>query len=111
MISEAARSNGCERIIKERPAFLPGALLSSCSKSLLAFAFFVLQNMNDLQTVAFESFAYDPIAGRDDRKEELKEVEKHKEFGCWKQDFPKAAFRLNKAENTEANSPVQNGLQ
>ena len=67
--------------------------------------------MNDLQAVAFESSAYDPVADRDDGKQELKEVVKHQEFWCRKQDFPETAFRLNKAENTETNGPVQNGLQ
>jgi hypothetical protein len=34
----------------------------------------MFQNMNDLKAVAFKSSAYDPIADRDDGKEELKEV-------------------------------------
>ena len=80
MISEAAPSNGCERIIEERPANMPGVPIFSGPKPLLVFALFILQDLNDLQTVAFESSAYDPVADRDDGKQELKEVIKHKEF-------------------------------
>ena len=35
---------------------------------------FILQNMNDLQTVAFVPLAYDPVANRNDSEQKLKEV-------------------------------------
>ena len=59
---------------------MPGAPIFSGPKPLLVFSLVILQGMNDLQAVAFESSAYDPVADRDDGKEELKEVIKHKEF-------------------------------
>ena len=55
----------------------------------------MLQDMNDLQTVAFESSAYDPVADGNDSKEELKEVEIKKETGYREQDFTKAVHGLN----------------
>jgi hypothetical protein len=67
--------------------------------------------MNDLQTVAFESSAYDSVAHWNGSKQELKEVEIQKKAGYRKQDFTEAAFGLNKPENAEINDPVQNGLQ
>jgi len=59
------------------------------------FRFFLLQDMNDLQTVAFESSAYDPVTDGNDSKEELKEVEIKKETGYREQDFTEAAPGLN----------------
>ena len=35
---------------------------------------FILQNMNNLQTVAFVPLAYDPVANRNDSEQKLKEV-------------------------------------
>lgn len=71
----------------------------------------MIQNMNDLQTVAFESFAYNPIANRNDGKEKLKEVEIQKKGGYREQDSVKAAPRPNKLQNAEPNDTVQDGLQ
>ena len=42
--------------------------------------------MNDLQTVAFEPSAYNPIPNRNDSKEKLKEVEIQKEGEYREQD-------------------------
>ena len=67
--------------------------------------------MNDLQTVAFESPAYDSVANRNDSKDKLKEVEIQKEGEYRKQYFVKAASRLNKLQNAETNDTVQDGLQ
>ena len=66
----------------------------------------MLQNMNDLQTVAFESSAYDPVANGNDSKEELKEVEIEKEAGYRKQDFTETASGLSISRNAEINDPV-----
>ena len=67
--------------------------------------------MNDLQTITFESPAYDSVANRYDRKEKLKEVEVQKEGEYREQYFVKAAPRLNKLQNAETNDTVQDGLQ
>ena len=69
------------------------------------------QRMDDLQTVAVVSPAYDPVADGDDGKEELEEVVEQDEVGDIEQDFPDAAFRLNVSENEEADEAVQDGLQ
>ena len=42
---------------------------------------FILQNMNNLQTVTFVPLAYDPVANRNGSKKKLKEVKIHKEGG------------------------------
>ena len=55
----------------------------------------MLQEMNDLQAVAFESSAYDPVTDGNGSKEELKEVEIQKEAGYREQDFTEAAPGLN----------------
>ena len=47
----------------------------------------MLQNMNDLQSVAFMSLAYNPVPNRNDSKQELKEIEIEKEGGYRAQDF------------------------
>ena len=52
--------------------------------------------MNDLQAVAFESSAYDPVTHGKDSKEELKEVEIQNECGNRKQNFVKATPGLCK---------------
>ena len=71
----------------------------------------MFQNMDDLQTVAFESSAYNPIANRNDGKDKLKEVEIQKEGGYLEQDSVKAAPRPNILQNAETNDAVQDGLQ
>ena len=57
---------------------LLGALLffpSLFSFHQLALTFILFQNMNYLQTVAFESSTYHPVAKGNGSKEKLKEVE------------------------------------
>ena len=71
----------------------------------------MFQNMNDLQTVAFKTPAYDPVADWNGGKEKLKEVEIQKEAGYREQDFTKAAVRPNKAGNAEMKDAEQNGQQ
>ena len=79
--------------------------------SVVLSLFFMLQNMEDLQTVAFMSFAYDSVPDRDDGKEKLKEVEIQKEAGNWEQDLVKAALRLKETDHAETKDTVQDGLQ
>ena len=71
----------------------------------------MLQNMKDLQTVAFMSSAYDPVADRDDGKEKLKHVEIQKEAGNREQDLVKATLRLKETDNAETKDAVQDSLQ
>ncbi len=67
--------------------------------------------MNDLQTIAFEPPAYDPVADRNNSKEKLKEIVKEKEPGRRKQDFIEAALRLSELKKAETSDPVQDGQQ
>ena len=55
----------------------------------------ILQRMNDLQTIAFESFAYDPVTYWNGSKQELEEVKIQEKGGYRKQDFADAAPGLN----------------
>ena len=55
----------------------------------------MLQDMNDLQAVAFESSAYDPVAHWNGSKQELEEVKIQEKGGYRKQDFADAAPGLN----------------
>ena len=71
----------------------------------------MLQNMKDLQTVAFKPSAYDPVAHRKDGKEKLKEVEIQKEAGNREQDLIKVALRLNETDDADTKDAVQDGLQ
>lgn len=71
----------------------------------------MLQNMNDLQTVAFKPSAYDPIADRKDGKEKLKEVEIQKEGGNREQNLVKTVLKLKETDNAETYDPIQDGLQ
>jgi hypothetical protein len=71
----------------------------------------MFQNMNDLQTVAFKSSAYDPVAYWYGSKEELKEVELQKKPGYREQDFVEAALRLHQSEDAETKDAEQDGQQ
>ena len=71
---------------------------------------FILQNMNDLQTVAFVPLAYDPVANRNDSKQKLKEVKIEKEGGYPEQNFMETASGLNKLWNAEMNDAIQDAL-
>ena len=67
--------------------------------------------MDDLQTVAFESSAYDPVTHWNDRKEKLKEIEVQEEGGHREQYFVEAIPGLSKLQNAETNDAIQNDLQ
>ena len=67
--------------------------------------------MNDLQAVAFESSAYDPVAHWNGSKQELEEVKIQEKGGHRKQDFTETAPELNTPWNAEISNPVQNSLQ
>ena len=55
----------------------------------------MLQDMNDLQAVAFESSAYDLVAHWNGSKQELEEVKIQEKGGHRKQDFTEIAPELN----------------
>jgi len=68
-----------KHIKSERRAFTAGQVVSKCVFQFDKLEFvdlsdFILQNMNDLQTVAFVPLAYDPVANRNDSEQKLKEV-------------------------------------
>ena len=67
--------------------------------------------MNDLQTVAFKSPAYDLVANWKDGKEKLKEVEKQEKVRYRGQDYAEAALRLDRSGNAETNDAEQDSQQ
>ena len=89
-----------ERIIKAPvPAYKPlendGTVIVPAEQATEQCFRIYSVNVDDLQAVAFESSAYDPVAHWNGSKQELEEVKIQEKGGHRKQDFTEIAPELN----------------